>query len=155
MTFLATNDYVVGRKNAVTTNEPGVQVMRFTLDMQAADVAANSIGAIGVLPATAVPIGLILDTDAAKGVGLVAQFGVLTKANDSAFSVLAADGGATPWAVSAAASATLTAQQLLSRTMMNDVAPSNLDRFIGMKITTAPGAAVAQTVGLTLLYRQV
>jgi hypothetical protein len=39
--------------------------------------------------------------------------------------------------------------------MMNDVAPSNSDRFIGMKITTAPGAAVAQTVGLTLLYRQV
>jgi hypothetical protein len=154
MTFLATNDYVVGRKNAVTTNEPGVQVMRFTLDLKAADMAANSIGAFGVLPATAVPIGLILDTDATNGVGLVAQFGVLTKANDTAFSTAAADGGSTPWATSAAASASVTAQQLLSRTMMNDVAPTNFDRFIGMKITT-PGVAAAQTVGLTLLYRQV
>lgn len=154
MTFIATNDYVVGRKNAVTTNEPGVQVMRFTLDLKAADLAAGSIGAIGVLPATAVPIGLILDTDAANGAGLVAQFGVLTKATDSAFSALPADGGA-PWAASVAATSSLTAQHLLSRAMLNDVAPSSNDRFIGMKVTTPPSSAVSQTVGLTLLYRQV
>ena len=154
MAFVGTNDFVTGRKAPVTTNEPGLQAMRFETALTAADVAANSIGAVGILPATAVPVGIILDTDATSGVAMVAQFGVLAATNSAAFSTAAVDGGAA-WGSSAAASATLTAQQVLSRTMLNDVKPSNSDRFIGMKITTAPTSVVGQTVGVTLLYRQV
>lgn len=153
MAFVATNDYVTGRKAPVTTNEPGLQVMRFPITLTAADVALNSIGAVGVLPASAIPVGIILDTDAASGVAMVAQFGILATPGSAAFSTAAADGGAA-WGSSAAASASLTAQQILSRTMMNDVQPSNSDRFVGMKITTAPSSVVSQTVGVTLLYRQ-
>lgn len=156
--FVGTNDFVTGRKPPVTTNEPGLQVMRFQTALTAADVAAGSIGAVGMLPATAIPVSIIFDTDATNGVGMVAQFGVLPAINSAAFSTAAVDGGAgaggLAWGASVAATAALTAQQVLSRTMLNDVQPSNSDRFIGMKITTAPTAVVAQTVGVTLFYRQ-
>jgi hypothetical protein len=127
--------------------------MRFTLPMATADLALNSIGAIGILPARCVPVAVLMDgTDMDSGAAaMVLQVGILDAAG-TALSAAAADGGAA-WGSTAATNAAFQ-QQILGYPLVA-VTASDSDRKIGVKVTTAPTAAVAGTLGLTLLYRNV
>lgn len=151
MAFTQSNDYITGRKSAPTPSGSELVSVRFALAMATGDLALNSIGQIGVLPAGCEPVALIIDgTDMDSGAAaMILQFGILDAAG-TAFSTAAADGGAA-WGSTVAAN-TAFQQQVFSQPMAT-ATQSQVDRKIGMKVTTAPTTAVAGTVGATLLYR--
>jgi hypothetical protein len=80
---------------------------------------------------------------------MVLSVGILNAAGN-ALSTAAADGGAA-WGATAATN-TAFHQQVLGQPMVT-VTPSDVDRKIGIAVTAAPTAAVAGTLGVTLLYR--
>jgi hypothetical protein len=89
-------------------------------------------------------------TDMDSGVAaMVLSVGILNVAGN-ALSTAAADGGAA-WGATVAVN-TAFHQQVLGQPMVT-VAASDVDRKIGVAVTTAPTAAVAGTLGVTLLYR--
>lgn len=151
MAFTNSNDYITGRKPVPSPAGMELLAVRFALAVAVGDLALNSIGQIGVLPAGCEPVELLIDgTDLDSGAAaMVLQFGILDSAG-AAFSTAAADGGAA-WGSTTAVNSAFQ-QQILSQPMAT-VAQSQVDRKIGMKVTTAPTTAVAGTVGATLLYR--
>lgn len=154
MSFTGTNDYITGRKPVPTPAELDVVAVRFTLDLATADLALNTIGQVGVLPAGYVPVDVFVDaTDVDSGAAAaVFQVGIWDGAGAS-LSTAAADGSGA-WGDTGAAVATAFSKAL-SRTLNNisTVAPTTTDRRIGVKVTTAPTTAVAGTLGVTVLYR--
>lgn len=151
MAFTNTNDYLTGRMAAPNADEICVTATRFTLAMATGDLALNSIGAIGILPAGCVPVGLLVDgTDMdSSTAAMVLDVGILNAAGD-ALSTATADGGAA-WGSTTATNAAF-CQQILSRPMLT-VTKSDADRKIGVKVATAPTTAVAGTLGVTLFYK--
>jgi len=164
MAFTGSNDYTTGRANPITPAGAEVCATRFTLAMATADLALNSIGQIGILPAGCVPVALYVDgTDmdsstAAEifqvGIGNLAlqdaSGATSADAKNTLMSTKTADGGAA-WGSTTAVN-TAFQQQILSQPMMT-VTPVNYDRAIIVKVTTAPTTAVAGTLGVNLLYR--
>lgn len=165
--FTGSNDYLDRRKPMPTGDAAGgVHSVRFTLAMAVADLDANDIGPIGILPAGHVPVSMVVDgTDMdTSTAALVVQFGignlnlkdaagaVSADLKNTLMSTVAADGGAA-WgsSVNTGTDAAFI-QQILSRPM-TQVTPVDYDRYIIAKITTAPTAAAAGTLGLTLNYR--
>lgn len=63
MSFSVYNDYISRRRQPINPSGQEVIVERMTLQLAAADLAVNSIGAIGFLPAGCVPVGLQIDSD--------------------------------------------------------------------------------------------
>lgn len=151
MAFTNSNDYITGRKPVPTPAGSEVLATRFTLAVATGDLALNTIGQIGVLPAGCVPVGVDIDwTDVDTGASaMILQAGILDAAG-TAFSAAAADGGAA-WG-STTASNVAAQQSVLSQPMMT-VAKTDTDRKIGLKVTTAPTTPAAGTIGLTLWYR--
>jgi 1,6-anhydro-N-acetylmuramate kinase len=151
MAFTNSNDFITGRQSAPYPAGPEVVAQRFTLALTTGDLALNTIGQIGVLPAGCVPVGLLVDgTDMdSSTAAMILQLGILDAAG-TAFSTAAADGGAA-WGSTTAVN-TAFQQQVLSQPMMT-VTASNSERKIGVKVTTAPTTAVAGTLGVTLLYK--
>lgn len=164
MAFTGSNDYTTGRANPITPAGAELASMRFALAMATADLALNSIGKIGVLPAGCVPVGVLVDgTDMDTGAAaMVLTVGIgnlnLTDAagavsadlKDTLLSTKTADGGAA-WG-STTAAATAFQQQILSQPMAS-VTAVNYDRAIVVKVATAPTTPAAGTLGLTLIYR--
>lgn len=151
MPFTGSNDFTTGRANPVTPAGAELASMRFTLLMATADLAINSIGQIGILPAGCIPVQLLVDgTDMDTGAAaMVLNVGILNDAG-TAFSTAAADGGAA-WGSTTAAN-TAFQQQVLSQPMAT-VTRSDVDRKIGIKVLTAPTTPAAGTLGVTLIYR--
>lgn len=166
MAFTGSNNYTTGRANPITPDGAELASMRFTLAMATADLALNSIGQIGILPAGCVPVQLLVDaTDMDSGaaaeifqVGLGnlnlqdATGAVSADLKNTLMSTVAKDGGAA-WG-STTASNTAFQQQILSQPMTT-VTAVDYDRAILVKVTTAPTAAVAGTLGVTLIYRSI
>lgn len=164
MAFTGSNDYITGRAPVPTPAGSEVVATRFTLAMATADLALNSIGQIGILPAGCVPVALYVDgTDmdsstAAEifqvGIGNLAlqdaAGAVSADAKNTLMSTVAKDGGAA-WGSTTAVN-TAFQQQILSQPMMT-VQAVPYDRAILVKVTTAPTTAVAGTLGVNLLYR--
>lgn len=167
MAFTGTNDFITGQKPVRIPSGPEVCAMRFTLAMATADLALNSIGQIGWLPAGCVPVDVFVDgTDMDSGAGAgVYQVGIgnlalqdaagatSADAANTLVSTIAADGGGA-WGDTSTAVATAFDKRL-TRTLRNmaGVTSKNYDRSIVVKVTTAPSTAVAGTLGVTLLYR--
>jgi hypothetical protein len=151
MPFSSSNDFTTGRANPVTPAGAELASMRFPLAMGTADLALNTIGQIGILPAGCVPVQVLVDgTDMDSGAAaMVLNVGLLDAAG-TAMSTAAADGGAA-WGSTTAVN-TAFQQQILSQPMAT-VTRSDVDRKIGIRVTTAPTVAVAGTLGLTLIYR--
>ena len=151
MPFVNSNDFTTGRANPVTPAGAEHTSMRFTLAMGTADLALNTIGQIGILPAGCVPVQVMVDgTDMDSGAAaMVLNVGILDAAG-TAMSTATADGGAA-WGSTTAVN-TAFQQQILSQPMAT-VTRSDVDRKIGVRVLTAPTAAVAGTLGLTLTYR--
>lgn len=154
MAFTNSNDYITGRSPVSTPAGSEVLATRFTIAVPTGDLALNTIGQIGILPAGCIPVDVRVDaTDLDSGAGAgVYQVGVLDAAG-TAFSSAAADGGGA-WGDTGSAVATAF-DKALTRTLNNmaTVQQSQSDRKIGLKVTTAPSTAVAGTIGLTLFYK--
>lgn len=154
MAFTNSNDYITGRSPVPTPAGAEVLATRFTIAVATGDLALNTIGQIGILPAGCIPVDVRVDgTDLDTGAGAgVYQVGVLDAAG-TAFSSAPADGGGA-WGDTGAAVATAF-DKALTRTLNNmaTVQQSQSDRKIGLKVTTAPSTAAAGTIGLTLFYK--
>jgi hypothetical protein len=160
-----TNDYLTRRKPMPTSSEAAETLsVRFALAMATGDLDVGDIGPIGILPAGHVPVDMFVDgTDMDTGAAaLIVQFGlgnlalqdaagaVSADAKNTLVSTVAKDGGAA-WG-STTASNTSFMQQVIGYPM-TQVQAVDYDRYIVAKITTAPTAAAAGTLGLTLNYR--
>lgn len=157
MPFLTKNDYTTGRKPAVTPAGSEVISVRFDLAITTAniaDLALNTIGEIGELPAGCVPVGDVIfdmtDPDASTA-ALVLQVGIWDGSSAS-LSTAAADGGA-HWGVSQATTAAVTQTMTKNGIAMASVQPSQSPRKIGLKVATAPTTAQACTIGVTVFYK--
>lgn len=154
MAFTVTNDYITGRNPVPTPAGAEILATRFTLALATGDLALNTIGQIGILPAGCVPVDVRVDgadLDSGGGAG-VYQIGILDAAG-TAMSLAAADGGGA-WGDTSTAVATAF-DKPLTRTLNNmaNVVQSQSDRKLGLKVTTAPSTAVAGTIGVTLFYK--
>lgn len=154
MAFTGSNDFITGHRPVKFPSGSEVLCERFTLAMATADLALNSIGQIGILPAGCVPVGIRVDgTDMDSGAGAAVFEVGIWDGSSASLSTAAADGGGA-WGNTGSAVATAFDKDL-TRTLNNmaSVQKSNSDRRIGVKVTTAPSTAVAGTLGVTLLYR--
>jgi hypothetical protein len=151
MPFTNSNDFTTGRAQPVTPAGAELCSMRFSLALPVGDLALNNAGYIGILPARCIPVAVLVDgTDMDSGVAaMVLSVGILNAAG-TALSTAAADGGAA-WGATVATN-TAFQQQVLGQPMAA-VAASDVDRRMGIAVTAAPTAAVAGTLGLTLIYR--
>jgi hypothetical protein len=152
MAFTNKNDFITGRRPVATPAGSEVLAVRFTLSMATGDLALNTIGQIGILPAGCVPVDVRVDmTDPdASTAAMVLQVGIWDGSGAS-LSTAAADGGAhwgTTTAVTAASSQSLTRNGVA----MESVQKTDANRLLGVKVTTAPTTAQAFTLGVTLWY---
>ena len=167
MAFTNSNDVITGRTPVIFPAGAEIVAMRFTLAMAVGDLALNSIGQIGILPAGCVPVevrvdGSDLDTGAGAGVYQVglgnralqnAAGATSADAKNTLISTVADDGGG-DWGNTGAAVATAFDKQL-TRTLNNmaKVVKSDSDRDIVLKVTTAPTTPAAGTIGVTVFYK--
>lgn len=152
----AANDYMTGRKPLPTPQGAEIVAVRFTIDMVAADLTANDIGAFAKLPAGCVPAALpivdMTDMDTSTA-AMVLTFGVMETAAATALSTVAADGGGA-WGATTATTAVATQTLVPTLKNMMSVTATQEDRLVGCIVTTAPTTAAATgTLGLTLFYR--
>lgn len=155
MSFTNSNDHITGRSPVPFPAGAEVLAVRFVLALALADLALNTIGQIGVLPAGCVPVEVRVDgTDLDSGAGAGVYEVGIWDGSGASLSVAAADGGGA-WGNTGAAVATAF-DKALTRTlnnMANVAVDRAADRKIGLKVTTAPTAAVAGTIGVTVFYK--
>jgi hypothetical protein len=149
MPFTNSNDYLDGRKPPVFPAGGEVVAVRFPIALVAADLDANDCGAVAVLPAGCVPVGLVYDSDdldtnasptISAAVGPV-NAGATDLSSTWASGITASQGGTS-------------ANVALSSAAMR-LAASGSDTRVGIKFTAAAATKAAGEVGLTLLYRAV
>lgn len=154
MAFTNSNGYLTGRLPVPTASASGdVISTRFAIDLVAADLDANDIGAVGILPAGHLPVVVLFDSDDLDTNGtptIAASLGILNAAEDD-LSTATADGGAV-WGSSITTCQAGGQSQVLSKAISR-VTASDSDRKIGLKFTAASATKAAGTVGITLVYR--
>ena len=126
---------------------------RFTLDLATGDLALNTAGQVGILPAGCVPVDVHVDgTDMdSSTAALVFQVGILNSGATD-LSTATADGGAN-WGSTTAANTAFHQRLTFNLRAMLSVTPAAVDRPLGLKVATAPTTAVAGTVGVTLFFK--
>lgn len=144
--FANSNDYLSGRKPAVFPAGAEIVAVRGAVTLKTTDLAVNKAGAVVILPAGCVPVGVVYDTDDLdSGTGVVASVGFI-KTDES-------DLDGTAWATGITTSQTGGSVQVSMSAAAMRIAPTDADRKVGVKFTTAADTAVAGDLGLTLLYR--
>lgn len=145
MSFNNSNDYLTGCKPVPIPAGCEVIAPRFGINLTTGDMALNTIGAVGILPAGCDPVDCFVDSDDLDSNGtpaLVMQIGLLNAAG-TAFDVVFG-------------STTIGRSGGQDRIMSKELArcgASSVDRKIGIKVTTAPATAVAGAVGVSLTYK--
>lgn len=158
----ATNDYLIGRAPTVTPSDSSDNTVRFRLPLQTADLALNTIGNIGILPAGCVPVSVLFDSDDLDsngtptiawtlGISNAAVVNNVQGVGVTAVSTASVDGGAA-WATSILTSRN-SGQDALTSRALSRVAPTTYDRYVVLQASTAAATAVAGEVGVTLTYR--
>ncbi len=154
MAFTGTNDYITGRAAAPYPAGRENVTVRYTLAFATADLALNTIGQFGWLPAGCVPVDVrvIADDVDSSSAALVIGVGIWDGSGAN-LSTDAADGGGA-WGDTGSAVNTAF-DKALTRTLnnMSKVTKSDSDRRLGAKVTTAPTTAVAGNVTIELTYR--
>lgn len=156
MSFTNSNDYITGRKPMPFPAGIENATVNFEIAMATGDLALNTIGQIGILPAGCIPVDVrVYGSDMDSGAGAaVFQVGIWDGSGAS-LSTVAADGGAA-WGDTSTAVATAFDKPLTrSLNSMATVTSTSSDRKLGVKVTTAPSTAVAGTLGVQLVYRAV
>lgn len=147
MPFTNSNDYLTGRKPTVFPAGSEVVAVRFPIALVAADLDANDTGAVAILPAGCVPVGLVYDSDdldTNASPTIAASVGPVNTAQTDLSST---------WASGITASQGGTAANVALSTAAMRLAPAATDTLIGIKFTAAAATKAAGEVGLTLLYR--
>jgi hypothetical protein len=153
MPFSASNNQITGRKPVRTPSGAELVAERFELDLATGDLALNTIGQIGILPAGCVPVDVIVDADDLDtgAAAMVLQVGIWDGSGAN-LSTAAADGGA-HWGVTTAANTAFVQRLTPNAAAMARVQNSQTERRLGVKVATAPTAAAAGKLGVTLVYR--
>lgn len=154
MSFTNSNDYITGAAPVPTPASAGeLCAVRFTLSMATGDLAANTIGQIGILPAGYLPHEVYVDgTDMdSSTAAMVLQVGIWD-GSSSSLSTDSADGGG-HWGVTTATNAAFRQALTPNGRGVAGVSTSTSDRKIGVKVATAPTTPVAGTLGVTLVFR--
>lgn len=149
MPFTNTNDYLTGRKPTVFPAGSEVVAVRYPIALVAADLDANDTGAVAILPAGCVPVGLVYDSDdldTNASPTIAASVGPVNAAQTDLSSV---------WASGITGSQSGAAANVALSTAAMRLAPAATDTLIGIKFTAAAATKAAGEVGLTLLYRAV
>lgn len=161
-----TNDFLTGRKATRTGSEVDLISERYELTLATADLALNTIGAIGKLPAGHIPVAVLVDSDDldsnvtptlawSLGIGNLALTNaagaVSADAADTLISTTAADGGAA-WATGLTVSQAGGQVQALSKAISR-VQSVQYDRNIVLLATAAAATAASGKIGVTILYR--
>lgn len=147
MPFTNSNNYLTGRQPVVFPAGSEVVAVRFPIDLVSGDLDANDCGAVAILPAGCVPVGLVYDSDdldTNASPTIAASVGLVNAAVDDLSST---------WASGITASQSGTAANVTLSTAAMRLAPTSSDRLIGIKFTAAAATKAAGQVGLTLLYR--
>jgi len=153
MPFANSNDFITGRKPPVFPAGAEVVAQRFTLDLTTGDLALNTIGQVGILPAGCIPVDVYVDgTDMDSGAAAVIFQVGIWDGSGANLSVVTADGGKA-WGSTTAVNTDFQQRLTPNGNAMAVVQPSQSDRRVGVKVTTAPTAAVAGTLGVTMFYR--
>lgn len=128
-------------------NDAGLVAVRTTYTLTA-DLAANDIIEMGLLPANCVPVDLILDNDDLdSGTTATVSAGLLASNKGDLTGAL--------WLTDSTAlrsAATGTRADALGLHSMSRVTATGTDRSYGLKITADTNATTG-TVGMTLIYR--
>jgi len=151
----ASNGHMTGRLSAETPMNVNLVAERFSVNLQAADLASGVVGAVGILPAGCIPMALEIDaTDMdTNGTPTFAfSVGVVNDA-ESAISTAAADGGAA-WFTGRQEGRAAGVSGLLTSLALRSVQAAQVDRKVGVAVTANAATAAAGTLGLTLYYRQ-
>jgi hypothetical protein len=146
MAFTNSNDTLTGRKPVITPAGIETVASRDQVSLVAADLDADDAGAVAVLPAGCVLVGITYDSDDLDTHGtptITASVGLMDATDADLDTVLAA--GVT-------ASRDGTAVHLVTPAMLR-LAAAATDRRIGVKFTAASATKAAGVVGLTLHYR--
>jgi len=153
MAFVNKNDHITGRKPVPTPAGAELLAVRFTLALGTADLALNTIGQVGVLPAGCIPVDVVVDgTDMDTGAAaMVLQVGIWDGSGAN-LSTAAADGGA-HWGVTTAVNAAFSQRLTMNGNALATVTQATTDRRLGVKVAAAPTTAAAGTLGVTLYYR--
>jgi len=147
MPFTNSNDYLTGRKATVFPSGSEVVAVRFPIALVAADLDANDVGAVAILPAGCVPVGLVYDSDdldTNASPTIAASVGPVNTGQTDL---------ASTWASGITASQSGAAANVALSTAAMRLAPAATDTLIGIKFTAASATKAAGEVGLTLLYR--
>jgi len=156
MPFTVSNDFLTGRKPTVTPAGSDLVTVVFELPLTVGDLAVNTIGQIGILPAGCVPVeARVIGSDLDSGAGAgVYQVGLWDGAA-ATLSTAAADGNGA-WGDTGSAVATAF-DKSLTRTLNNmaSVQPAATDRRLAVRVTTAPTTPVAGNLAVALTYRAV
>jgi hypothetical protein len=146
MAFTNSNDLLAGRTPVLTPSGCEVVAQRAAVALVAADLDANDTGAVAILPAGCVPVGVIYDSDDLDTNGtptIAASVGLVNSGVTDLDTV---------WVTGINASRDGTAVHVVSTAMVR-TAPAAVDRKVGIKFTAASATKAAGTVGLTLLYK--
>ncbi len=154
MPFSASNDFITGRRQCKYPAGSELVTERFTIALATGDLALNTIGQVGWLPAGCIPVEVRVDGSDMDSSTAAAVFQVgVWDGSGANLSTAAADGGGA-WGDTGTAVNTAF-DKSLTRTLNNmaNVVKSDSDRRLGVKVTTAPTTAVAGTLGVSLTYR--
>ncbi len=153
-TARASAEVFTGRNTVETPMNVNLAAERFAINLQAADLALNTVGAVGILPAGAIPMFLEIDAsdmDTNATPTLEFSLGVVDDA-ETAISTAPADGGAA-WLTGRQEGRAAGVSGLLTSAAMRAVQAAQTDRKIGVQFTTGAATAAAGTLGVTLYYR--
>ena len=140
MSFASKTPVMSGSTPAIYPAGSEVVVQRAQITAVTPDVALNNVGAFLTLPAGCVPVGVHVDAAASVS----ADVGIVNDA-ETAISTATIDGGAA-WMSAYAANG----NNMAFSKAMALVQPAQVDRKVGIKVTTAGTAGV---VGMTMAYR--
>ena len=145
----ATSQQVATLKAALAAFSRGC-VSMVTREVLAADLDANDVGAVAILPAGCVPVGVVYDSDdldTNASPTIVASVGFVNAGET--------DLDGTAWATGITTSQTGGALSLTLTPAVMRMAATQADRKVGIKFTAAAATKAAGQEGLTLLYRAV
>lgn len=148
MAFTNRNDYLTGRKPVPTPAGGELVACRFGITLTTADLDANDVGAVGLLPPGCVPVHVIVDTDDLDTNGTPTNAFSVGFVNDAE-----GDLDGTAWATGLQTARTGgTARLDLSAAALR-MAATQTERKIGVKFTSASATKAGGEFGLTVVYR--
>jgi hypothetical protein len=153
MAFVNSNEVLRGRIPLKTPAGGEIVAHRFEIALTTGDLALNTTGVLGYLPAGCLPVDVHVDaTDLDSGAAaMVLQVGIAnTGVTD--LSSAAADGGGN-WGATVAANTAFHQRIVPTLRNMLSVTKADVDRPLAVKVATAPSTPAAGTLGVTLFYR--